>query len=176
MQRRINKPSLHKAPKYKEWHHRPSVGRLPKEGETIYADSNTVFVPTSGYQWDGWTYRRQYTCCRKRRCRLCGGKAYAHGPYFYATRQVYDKAGKVRTKSVYIGSVLRSVKEKLAEAETKADKPAQPGRLHKTTRKPAKKVASKSTKKQARRTRAAKATTKRKGRGATGRTQTKRKA
>lgn len=46
----------------------------------------------------GLTYRLQYVNCGKRRCKTCGGRSYAHGPYWYAFQH---QGGRVR--SFYVG-------------------------------------------------------------------------
>jgi hypothetical protein len=60
---------------------------------------------------DGWTYRSELTRCAKAGCRRCGGRTYAHGPYWYAYRH---EGG--RLLKVYIGVELRRVSEKTAGA------------------------------------------------------------
>lgn len=55
------------------------------------------------YHLGGVTYRLQYTCCSKAKCRTCRGSRFAHGPYWFAFWTVGG-----RTRSKYIGKVLPS--------------------------------------------------------------------
>ena len=77
---------------------------------------------------DTWTYRLLYTCCGSKKCRLCGGKKYMHGPYWYAERKTRHKVrGKMRekTETKYIGKKLMTVhaksKARTARSEEEGD-------------------------------------------------------
>ena len=51
-----------------------------------------------------WTYVLQLVNCGKHSCKVCGGKTYAHGPYWYGHRRIH---GKMTSK--YIGRELKPI-------------------------------------------------------------------
>lgn len=53
-------------------------------------------------RWEIVSFLQKHVCCRRAKCRVCRGKAYAHGPYWYASWR--DEKGK--TKTTYVGKSL----------------------------------------------------------------------
>ncbi|MDX2156427.1 MAG: hypothetical protein SFW09_07945 [Hyphomicrobiaceae bacterium] len=71
---------------------------------------------------DGWNYRLMRVNCGA--CRSCSKGGYHHGPYWYACRAamgVYrnGKYFKGKTRTVYIGKILRKVRDVRAEQHAK---------------------------------------------------------
>ena len=74
-------------------------------------DDNLIEVKPTRHRPRGWatvTYQSELVLCGKPKCRKW------HGPYWYA----YWTTGK-RTRTLYIGKVLRPAREVLAEREAK---------------------------------------------------------